>query len=78
MRCKNCFQEKDPSNKTLTREQWMALSNEIPAFGRITITGGEPLIAPYFKDVFNEVAAKHDCNLITNGTLLTEELIDLF
>ncbi len=78
MRCKNCFQEKNAGSKTLTKERWIELSNEIPAFARVTMTGGEPLIAPYFKDVLKKVAKTHQCNLITNGTLITEELVDLF
>lgn len=75
MRCKNCFQEKASDDKRLTKEQWVDISNKIPSFSRVTVTGGEPLIYPGVQDILKEIAKKHQCNLITNGTLLTEELI---
>jgi len=77
MNCKNCFQEKDSGSKGLTKEQWIDLSNNIPSFSRVTITGGEPLIFPHASDILAEIAKRHQCNLITNGTLLTKELVDL-
>ncbi len=76
--CKNCFQEKDSGSRALTKEQWIDLSNNIPSFSRVTITGGEPLIFPHIRDVLREVAKRHQCNLITNGTLITKDLVDLF
>lgn len=78
MKCKSCYQEKNSSNNLMTKERWIDLSNKIPSFSRVTITGGEPLIFAQVEDIFKEVARRHQCNLITNGTLLTEELLDLF
>lgn len=78
MKCKNCFQEKRPDSNALTTERWIDISNEIPAFSRVTLTGGEPLVFSGTKDILKEVAKRHQCNLITNGTLITEELVELF
>lgn len=78
MRCSNCFQEKNPAGAAMTAGQWMDLSDRIPAFSRITITGGEPLLFPGVENVLKNVAERHQCNLITNGLLINEELVDLF
>lgn len=77
LNCPKCYQDREKKT-LLSKERWIRLSDEIPAFSRITLTGGEPLMFPGFRDVFKSVAKRHPCNLITNGTLLTEELIDLF
>lgn len=77
MRCNNCYQEKDSGDNVMTKEKWIDLSNKIPAFSRVTITGGEPLVFAQVQDILREIAGRHQCNLITNGTLLTEELSDL-
>lgn len=77
LRCKACFQNRKYKKGTLTKEQWIDLSEKLPKFSRITITGGEPLLLPSFKEIFKNIARRHQCNLITNGTLLTEEIVDL-
>lgn len=76
MRCKNCFQEKTSDVNRLTKKQWIDISNKIPSLSRVTVTGGEPLIYPDIRDILKEIAGRHQCNLITNGTLLTEDLIE--
>ena len=78
LKCKYCYQEKKAKEILMKKEQWINLAKEIPSFCRITITGGEPLLFPNFKEVIKSVAKRHQCNLITNGTLLTPELIDFF
>lgn len=78
MKCDKCFQDrKFGIGKAMTARQWMDLSDEIPGWSRITMTGGEPLVLPDFKNIFKKVASKHLCNLITNGVLLNEETVDL-
>lgn len=78
LKCKNCFQDRKPARGEMSRERWMALSEEVHSHARITITGGEPLLVPGFEDIFRKVASRSQCNLITNGTLLTEAHVDLF
>jgi len=77
LRCSSCFQKKnyDPG-KAMIKEEWIKLSKQIPHFARITLTGGEPLLFFGFKEVLQEVAAQHQCNVITNGVLLSEEVVD--
>lgn len=76
LRCDFCFQKKKPRANAMTSEDWINFSKQIPEYARITLTGGEPLIFKGFKNVFNEVAEKFDCNIISNGTLLNRETTD--
>ena len=76
LRCDFCFQEKKPRADAMTTEDWINLSKQLPDYARITLTGGEPLMFKGFEEVFREVADKFDCNIITNGLLLTEKEID--
>lgn len=76
LNCRECFQDRVPKKNLLPKERWIALSKAIPGFSRITMTGGEPLLFSGFEEVFRNVALGHECNLITNGILLTRDLID--
>ena len=61
----------------MTTQQWIDLVDQLPDYARVTFTGGEPFAFKGFKDVYSHVAKrKLDCNIITNGTLLNEPLID--
>lgn len=77
LRCKNCYQEKRYKEDSLNKKQWIDLARQLPSYARVTLVGGEPLVFPGFKDVFEYVAERFSCNLITNGILLNEEIIDL-
>jgi radical SAM protein with 4Fe4S-binding SPASM domain len=76
LKCKDCYQERGYKNNSLRKEEWIRLSDNLPKFSRITVTGGEPLLAPGFKEILTSIAKNHQCNLITNGTILTEEMIE--
>ena len=76
LRCPFCFQEKNILEQRMNLEDWLGLVEQIPDYGRITLTGGEPLLFKGFRRLFSTIAERVDCNIITNGTLLTEELID--
>lgn len=77
LRCPFCFLRKD-GNNLLTPQRWMDFAKQLPDYARVTLTGGEPLLYEGFKEVFSFVAERFECNIITNGTLLTENYIDLF
>lgn len=76
LRCKNCYQIKNPTAEPLTKNQWIALAEEIPSHCRITLTGGEPLLYPQFEDLVEAVGKAHHFNIISNGILLSPSLID--
>lgn len=74
--CDFCFMDRKYNPKNLKTEDWINVSKQLPDYARVTMTGGEPLMFKGFKDVFSYVAKRFDCNLITNGLLLTEDLCD--
>lgn len=76
LKCDFCFLERDIKKDYMTAEDWINLSAQIPEYSRVTLTGGEPLLLRGFKEIFSYVAERFDCNLITNGILLTKEIID--
>ena len=76
LKCHFCFQKKDLRDDRMTTENWLKLARQLPGYARVTLTGGEPLMFSGFKEVFTFVAKRFDCNMITNGLLLTEEKID--
>lgn len=81
-RCQYCFsdfQDKEPSKETALK-----VVEEISKFfiksgvehGRINLAGGEPLLYPYLNEVINHANSLGlKVSIITNGSLLTEELI---
>jgi len=76
LRCNFCFLHKRSQNFSMSVEDWLLLLKQLPDYARVTFSGGEPLIFSGFKEVFADTAQHFDCNLITNGLLLNEELID--
>ncbi|MBI2549668.1 radical SAM protein [Candidatus Woesearchaeota archaeon] len=76
LRCSFCFQKKDPRKDAMTTEGWISLAKQLPEYARVTMTGGEPLAFRGFKEVFSYVAERFDCNMVSNGLLWKEELVD--
>lgn len=76
LRCDFCFQRKNLQKDIMRVKDWINLANQIPDYARITLCGGEPLLFNGFKQVFSHIAGRFDCNIITNGILLTEKTID--
>ena len=76
LKCSFCFQEKKVINSNMKFDDWVNLLEQIPQNSRVTLTGGEPLIFPNFIELFRVVASKVQCNIISNGLLLSYELID--
>ena len=77
LKCSFCFQKKTPSRDSMSLNDWIDLTMQLPEYARVTLTGGEPFAFPGFEALFARVAEKHDCNIITNGLLLTTNLVDL-
>ncbi len=74
--CYFCFQKKDLREDRMKLEDWKALAKQLPNYARVTFTGGEPLMFSGFDEIFTYVAKRFDCNMISNGLLLTEKKID--
>ena len=91
LRCKHCYQEtlaKEMSKEDYLRvlDQYDVLlenirkaSNRSDIRGMITVTGGEPLVFPFFYDIIREIKNRgHEFAVLTNGTLITEDTIEKF
>jgi len=76
LNCGFCFQKKDFRKDSMKLQDWINLTEQLPEYARVTLTGGEPFIFPDFNKLFSYIAERFDCNIITNGVLLTEEKID--
>lgn len=74
--CHFCFQDRDKRSDAMTTEDWLNVIKQLPDYARVTFTGGEPLAFKDFELIVEQVAQKHDCNMITNGLLLSEKRID--
>lgn len=74
--CYFCFQKKDLREDRMTLDDWLRLARQLPSYARVTFTGGEPLMFSGFEAIFSFVAKRNDCNMISNGLLLTEEKIN--
>jgi MoaA/NifB/PqqE/SkfB family radical SAM enzyme len=76
MRCPFCPQDRFARGPKMTTADWLAVADQLPDYARVTLTGGEPLLYQGFKEVMEHVAHDHDVNVITNGSLLTEAIVD--
>jgi len=77
LKCKWCFLEKNKKKNVMETQNWINLTKQLPDYARVTITGGEPFLYKGFKEVFSYIASHFDCNIISNGLLLTNELSEL-
>ena len=83
LRCKHCYQENHvpvqlPYEDLLkTLNQYRKLLKETGCKGHINLTGGEPLFCPHLFKLLDEFKKDKDLYsfaILTNGTLLTDEI----
>lgn len=77
LKCSFCFQEKDYVEGSMTTKDWLNVIDVLPDSSHITLTGGEPFLFKGFKEVFLKATERHTCNIISNGLLLDNSIIDL-
>ena len=81
-RCRHCFVEawKDKYGE-FSREQLMCLVDQFEQanVADIALTGGEPLMSPYFKEFVRYLAAKRIgfTEIFTNAALIDDEVLDV-
>ncbi|NIA14237.1 MAG: radical SAM protein [Nitrospiraceae bacterium] len=68
-----CTSGAEQKKGELTTEEWLGVIRQIPRWGLITFTGGEPLVRSDFLTLLEEASAKARVHVISNATLLTEE-----
>ncbi len=74
--CPFCPQVKRAATERMTPEEWLRVIDQMPDYARVTLTGGEPLLFKGFMDVARAVGRRFNFNVISNGTLLSEKIID--
>ena len=83
LKCKHCYQEDHiPISLKYDEllnilDQYKELLKKLNVKGHINITGGEPLCSPYFfliLDKFKEDKDLYSFSILTNGTLITDEI----
>ena len=75
--CSFCFQDRKKLPNSMDFNDWVDLSNKLPRGSHVTLTGGEPLAFKNFDNILKHIADRHTVNIICNGVLLTEKVVDL-
>ncbi len=77
LRCSFCFQDKSHLPGSLDLDGWKKIIDQLPEGSWVTLTGGEPLAFKKFKEIFTYITDRFKCNLISNGVLLNNDIIEL-
>ena len=80
LQCPYCYVGEDRNKQELTTEEWFKIIDQVPFYGFITLVGGEPLIRKDFINILEKACKKvlSKVNVVTNGVLLDDEIIDAF
>ncbi len=81
LRCAHCFNSSGPGNREmrfLSREEVRNLLDEAGEAGArdIVFTGGEPFLHPEMAEIAGDAVSRFPATVLTNGTLLTDRLVD--
>ena len=82
LRCKHCYAASQKENfyeQELTLEEIKKTFDQLDELGTfyLRITGGEPFIHPQFKEIIEYAyLKKFAVSIVTNGTLLSDDIID--
>ncbi len=77
--CPYCYIGEDRLKEELTTDEWIDIINQIPFYSLITLVGGEVFLRNDFEQIFKRASEKTlgKVNVVTNGILLSEEMIDI-
>lgn len=80
LNCPYCYVGEDREKKELTTKEWFNVIEQIPFYSFVTLVGGEPLLRKDFIEILEKTAKKTfgKMNVVTNGALITDEIIDAF
>jgi len=81
LQCAHCFNASGPGNRempALSRDDVRALLHEAEAAGvrDIVFTGGEPFLHPEMAEIAGDALSRFPATILTNGTLLTDRIIE--
>lgn len=80
-RCVHCYADEKHTIPYLSFEQIKRIVDQVAEAGNfaLTISGGDPLTHPDFKEIYKYIKSKGIfVEVFTNGTLIDEEIIELF
>lgn len=80
LNCPYCYIGKEREKDELSTEEWFKIIDQIPFYSFVTLVGGEPLLRQDFVRILERTSKKTfgKLNVVTNGTLITDEIIDAF
>lgn len=80
LQCPYCYVGQNRKKDELTTQEWFDVINQIPFYSFVTLVGGEPLIRKDFIEILEKTAKRTfgKLNVVTNGILITDEIIDAF
>lgn len=81
LRCAHCFNASGPGNRempVLSRTDVRTLLDEAAAAGvrDVVFTGGEPFLHPEMAEIAGDTLGRFPATLLTNGTLLTDRIVE--
>lgn len=79
LNCSFCYQGESykAGENELTFEETVGIIRQVPARSLLTLSGGEPFLKKGIVDILKHAIPRHYCNIITNGTLLSEDICRL-
>ena len=80
LNCPYCYIGDERKKNELTKEEWFEVINKLPPYAIVTLVGGEPNIRKDFAEILFYLSKKifHKTHLVTNGILITPEVIKEF
>lgn len=80
LNCPYCYVGSERKKNELTTEEWFNVINQVPWYSFVTLVGGEPLLRKDFIPILEKTAKKtfSKLNVVTNGILINDEIIDAF
>lgn len=81
LRCAHCFNDSGPGNRELSplsRDEVKNLLDEAVAAGvrDVVFTGGEPFLHPGMAEIVGDTLSRFPATILTNGTLLTDRIVE--
>ncbi len=78
LNCPYCYIGDERNKPEMSTQEWFDIIDQIPFYALVTIIGGEVFLREDFMEIFARASKKTlgKVNLITNGILLSETIID--
>lgn len=80
LNCPYCYVGNERTKDELSTQEWTDIINQLPIYSLVSLIGGEVLIRKDFLELFEKASKRTmgKVNVISNGILLTEEVMESF